>query len=83
MSSDYRVERVGSRFTVIDDAGSHVDLHDSEKAALREVERCKWEDERWETAVRLVSGAIETYMQTYGVDRETASRCIRDVLGGR
>ena len=36
----------------------------------------------YKTAKLLVNTAVKSHMQIHGVDRETAERWIRDVMGG-
>jgi len=73
MSNEYRIEPAGIAFRVIDPWGEQlVDLFPTEEAAKQDIERCKKEDAMYETAKQLVHIAIETHMQKFGVDRETA-----------
>jgi hypothetical protein len=41
------------------------------------IERCKKEDQMYETAKQLMDMAIKAHMQVFGVDRETARYWIR------
>ena len=59
-----------------------VDVFSTEEAAKEEVERCKREDAMFETAEQLVHIAIETHMQKFGIDRETAQYWIHSAMGG-
>jgi hypothetical protein len=73
MSTEYRIETAGSQFTVIDPWGERlVDTYPTEDAAKQDIERCKKEDQMYETAKQLVDTAIKTHMQMFSVDRETA-----------
>jgi hypothetical protein len=53
-----------------------------EQEAQQNVERCKKEDAIAETAHLLVENAVKALMQLNGLDRDTAERAIRDVMGG-
>jgi hypothetical protein len=46
------------------------------------VERCKKEHAIAKTAHLLIENAVKALMQLNGVDRDTAERAIRDVMGG-
>ena len=72
MSTEYHIEIVGSRFIVIDPDGEIVNTFHTEDAAKQDLERCKKNDEMWETAKLLVDIAIKTHMEVFGVDRETS-----------
>ena len=73
MSNDYRIEPAGSSFRVIDPWGEYlVDRFPTWDAAQQDIDRCKREDEMYDTAQQLVNIAIEAHMQKFGVDRETA-----------
>jgi len=61
--SDYRIESVGTRFTVIDPAGEQVDTYTTKEAAERDIERCKREDTMYETANQLVDTAVKAHME--------------------
>jgi hypothetical protein len=77
MNTEYRIEPFGSQFAVIDDAGKLVDTYPTEAAAKQDIARCEQEDAMYETAKQLVDMAVNTLMQMFGVDRETASYWIR------
>jgi hypothetical protein len=59
-----------------------VDRYPSEEEARQNIEWCKREVAISERAHLLVENAIKALMQLTGVDRETAERAIRDVMGG-
>jgi hypothetical protein len=54
----------------------------SAEEAQQNIERFKKEHAVSETAHLLVENAIKALMQLNGVDRDTAERAIRDVMGG-
>jgi hypothetical protein len=63
---------------VIDPWGERlVDVFPTVDAAKQDIERCQREDAMYETAKQLVHIAIETHMQKFGVDCETARYWIR------
>ena len=81
MSTDYRIEPSGPAYIVIDPWGEQlVETYSTEDAARQDIERCKKEDEMWETAKLLFDIAVKAHMQMHHVDRETASRLLRDAL---
>ena len=83
MNTEYRIEPAGNAFIVIEPWGERlVDVFPTEDAAKQDIERCKKEDAMYETAEHLVNIAIETHMQKFGVDRETASYWIHSAMGG-
>jgi hypothetical protein len=82
MDSDYRIEPVGCQFIVVDPWDEIVGRYTSEEEAQRNIERCKKEHAIAETASLLMENAIKALMQLNGVDRDTAERAIRDVMGG-
>jgi hypothetical protein len=83
MTNDYRIEPAGSAFKVLGPWGEYlVDLFSTREAAQQDIDRCKKEDEMWETAQQLVDAAIEAHMQKFGIDRETAEYWIHGVMGG-
>jgi hypothetical protein len=51
-------------------------------AAQQDIERCKREDEMYETATHLVDIAIQAHMNKFGIDRETAEFWIHGAMGG-
>jgi hypothetical protein len=77
MKNEYRIEPAGSQFTVIDPWCEQVNTYLTEEAAQEDIERGKKEDLMYETAKQLVDTAVNTHMQMFGVDRETASYWIR------
>jgi hypothetical protein len=83
MSNDYRIEPAGTAFRVLDPWGEYlVDLFPTRDAAQRDIERCKREEEMYDTAQQLVEIAIQAHMQKFGVDRETAEYWIHGAMGG-
>jgi hypothetical protein len=62
--------------------GEIVDRYPSEEEARQNIERCKREDSISDNAHILVENAIKALMRLDGVDRDTAERAIRDVMGG-
>jgi hypothetical protein len=81
MSGDYRIESAaGGAFKVIAPSGETVDTYPNEEAARQEIERCKREDAMWSTAKSLIDISIETLMQKYGIDRETARHWISSAI---
>ena len=54
----------------------------SEEEAQQNIKRFKKEHAVSETARLLVENAIKALMRLNGVDRDTAERAIRDVMGG-
>jgi hypothetical protein len=82
MSSEYRVQRSGSAFTVIDPWQEVVGTYPTLEAAAQDIERCISEDAMWETAKTLANAAIEAHMAMHGVDRQTAAYWVNSALGG-
>jgi hypothetical protein len=82
MDTDYRIEPVGSQYIVVDPWDEIVGRYTSEEEAQQNIERCKKEHAIAETASLLMGNAIKALMQLNGVDRDTAERAIRDVMGG-
>jgi hypothetical protein len=82
MSNEYKIEPVGGQFIVVDPWGEIVDRYPSEQEARQHIERCKREVAISDRAHLLVENAIKALMQLNGVDRDTAERAIRDVMGG-
>jgi hypothetical protein len=82
MSNEYKIEPVGGQFIVVDPWGEIVDRYPSEEEARQNIERCKREVAISDKAHLLVENAIKALMQLNGVDRETAERAIRGVMGG-
>lgn len=82
MSTEYRVQRSGGAFTVIDPWREVVGTYPTPEAAAQDIERCEKEDAMWESATSLVNIAIETHMQLHGVDRQTAAYWVNSALGG-
>jgi hypothetical protein len=78
----YKIETVGSQYIVMDPSDEIVGRYNSEEEAQRNIERCKKEDASAETAQLLMENAIKALMQLNSVDRDTAERAIRDVMGG-
>jgi hypothetical protein len=82
MNSEYRIESVGAQFIVVDPWDEIVGRYTSEEEAQQNIERFEKEHAVSETARLLVENAVKALMQLNGVDRETAERAIRDVMGG-
>jgi hypothetical protein len=82
MSNGYKIEPVGGQFIVVDPWGEIVDRYPSEEEARQNIERCKREVAISDRAHLLVENAIKALMQLNGVDRDTAERAMRDVMGG-
>jgi hypothetical protein len=82
MGNKYKIELVGGQFIVVDPWGEIVDRYPSEEEARQNIERCKREVAISDRAHLLVENAIKALMQLNGVDRDTAERAIRDVMGG-
>jgi hypothetical protein len=83
MNADYQIKRAGKQFRVLDPWGEYlVDMFPTREAAQKDIERCKREDAMYEVAKQLVGIAIEAHLQKFGIDRETAERCIHDAMGG-
>jgi hypothetical protein len=82
-TNEYRIEPSGAAFIVIDPWGEKlVDVFPTEDAAKQNIERCKREDETYETAQQLVDISVKTLMQMHSVDRETANYWINCAMGG-
>jgi hypothetical protein len=79
---DYRTEPIGSQYIVVDPWDEIVGRYTSAEEAQQNIERCKKEYAIAATAYLLVENAIKALMQLNGVDRDTAERAIRDVMGG-
>ena len=82
MDTDYRIGPVGSQYIVVDPWDEIVGRYTSAEEAQQSIERCKREHAISETAHLLMENAIKALMQLNGVDRDTAERAIRDVMGG-
>jgi hypothetical protein len=82
MSNEYKIEPVGGQFIVVDPWGEIVDRYPSEREARQHIERCNREVAISDRAHLLVENAIKALMQLNAVDRDTAERAIRDVMGG-
>ena len=82
MDINYRIEPVGSQYIVVDPWDEIVGRYTSAEEAQQSIERCKKEHAISETAHLLMENAIKALMQLNGVDRDTAERAIRDVMGG-
>jgi len=72
MNAGYRIEPTADKFTVIGLYGEDVAIHSTREEAEQEIERCIEEDKRSEMAKILVDTAIKSFMDMFGVDRETA-----------
>jgi hypothetical protein len=82
MSTEYRIQRAGSAFTVVDPWQEVVGTYATPEDAAQDIERCEKEDAMWESATTLVNAAVEAHMEMHGVDRETAVYWINSALGG-
>jgi hypothetical protein len=82
MNTEYRIEPVGSQFIVVGPWDEIVGRYTSAEEAQQNIERFKKEHAVSETAHLLVENAVKALMQLNGVDRDTAERAIRDVMGG-
>ena len=82
MSNEYKIEPVGGQFIVVDPWGEIVDRYPSEEEARQNIERCKREVAISDRAHLLVENAIKALMRLNGLDRDTAERAIRGVMGG-
>jgi hypothetical protein len=83
MPNGYSIEPSENGFVVIDPWGEYlVRTFPTEEAAQRAIAECKREDDLSETANLLLDLATKTLMKTKNLDRETASRLIRDATGG-
>ena len=73
----------GQRFRVLDPRNEYlVEVFPTEEAAKNGIAECMKEDAQWETAKLLVDIATKEMMQRHDLDREIASRLIRDAMGG-
>ncbi len=72
MSARYRIEPTADKFTVFGPYDEDVAVHSTREDAEEEIKRCLAEDARAEMARILVDSAIKSYMDMFGVDRETA-----------
>jgi hypothetical protein len=76
MNAGYRIEPTADKFTVFGPYNEDVAVHSTREEAEQEIERCLQEDARSEMARILVDTAIKSYMDMFGVDRETARESI-------
>jgi hypothetical protein len=76
-SYEFRIESAGSEFNVIDPRAVQVGRHATEQGAKKDMERCKREDGRHETAKQLVDTAMTEHVELFGIRREAASYWIR------
>jgi hypothetical protein len=72
MNAGYRIEQTDSQFTVFGPHDEDVAVHATREEAEEEIKRCLQEDARSQMARILVDSAIKSYMDMYGVDRDTA-----------
>jgi hypothetical protein len=72
MTAGYRIEPTDHKFTVFGPHDEDVAVHGTREEAEQEIERCRREDARSEMAKILVDTAIKSYVDMFGVDRETA-----------
>ena len=82
MRTEYRIEPHGAEFILIEDSRGMVGIYSTSEAAEADLVRCLKKDGMSDTAQCLVNVAIKAFMKIHGVDRETAERWIRDVMGG-
>jgi hypothetical protein len=80
-TNEYRIEPIGAQFIVVDPWG------EMWTDTLRKKKRGKISNGAREYAISdkahlLVENAIKALMQLKGVDRDTAERAIREVMGG-
>ena len=68
----YRIEPTADKFTVFGPRNEDVAIHSTREDAEEEIKHCLEEDARAEMAKILVDTAIKSYIDMYGVDRETA-----------
>ena len=68
----YRIEPTADKFTVFGPHNEDVAVHPTREDAEDEIKRCLEEDARAEMAKILVDTAIKSYIDMYGVDRQTA-----------
>jgi hypothetical protein len=80
--NEYKIETVGSQYIVVDPSDEIVGRYNGEQEAQQNIERFEKEHAVSETAHLLVENAVKALMQLNGVDRDTAERAIRDVMGG-
>ncbi len=72
MNAGYRIEPTADKFTVFGRYDENVAVHSTREEAEEEINHCLEEDKRSEMARILVDTAIKSYMDMFGVDRETA-----------
>jgi len=83
VTDECRIEPVGSAFRVLDPWNEYlVDLFPTREAAQLDFDRCKREDQMYETAQQLVDAAIEAQIQKFRIHREVAKYWIHSVMGG-
>ena len=68
----YRIEPTADKFTVFGPRNEGVAIHSTREDAEEEIKRCLEEDARSEMAKILSDTAIKSYMDMFGVDRQTA-----------
>jgi hypothetical protein len=68
----YRIEQTNGEFTVFGPYDEDVAVHSTREEAEEEIKRCLEEDKRSVMAKILVDTAVKSYMDMFGVDRETA-----------
>ncbi len=72
MNAGYRIEPTADKFTVFGPYNEDVAVHSTREEAEQEIKRCLEEDKRSEMARILIDTALKSYMDMFGVDRETA-----------
>jgi hypothetical protein len=83
MDNEYKIKRSQDGFLVLDPWGEYlVEIFPTEEAAKHAIAACAEEDRVWETAKTLIDMATQTLMAKHDLDRDTASRLIRDAMGG-
>jgi hypothetical protein len=72
MNAGYRIEPSADKFAVFGPYDEDVAVHATREEAEAEIKRCMEEDKRSEMARILIDTAIKSYMDMFGVARETA-----------
>jgi hypothetical protein len=72
MNAGYRIQQTSDKFIVFGPYNEDVAVHATREEAEAEIKHCLEEDARSEMARILVDTAIKSYMDMFGVDRETA-----------
>jgi len=69
---EYRISRDREKFVAIDSTDEVVGIFDAEQEATLAVERAKLEDAMYKHSKILFHAAIDSVMNSFDVDRETA-----------